>query len=316
MKSRMREICTYGSVRGNETSLSLRRKEGVAESCLLDDFMIKIKNINLNLKDTITCGQIFRFTLEDDNSYTVVLSDRVVNLYQDKNDLIVKSNNEQNLEKVIRNYLDLDRDYDKLNEEIINTDLSLQETVNACRGFKIINSPKFETIISFIISANNRVPQIQKALNNIAEKYGNKVIFDDKEYYLFPNSYDMKDCTKEELRELKVGFRDQYIYEFVNKLNNKEIDIESISNMNSDDAMNYLMENKGIGEKVASCILLFGYSRFDVFPIDTWVKKYMNDTYNIEGVKNIREFTKNKYKDYSGLAIQYMFHYKRNKEKE
>lgn len=278
--------------------------------------MIKIKDANINLKDTITCGQIFRFKEEADNSYTVVLPDRVVNLYQDKNNLLVKSNNEHDLEKVIRNYLDLDRDYDKLNKLIIDMDSSLEEIVNACRGFKIINSPKFETIISYIISANNRVPQIQKVLNNIAEKYGTKVIFEGKDYYLFPSSYDMKDCTIEELRELKMGFRDAYIYEFINSVNNNKIDIESISNMTSDYAMNYLMENKGIGEKVASCILLFGYSRFDVFPIDTWVKKYMNDTYNITGVKNIKKFTKDKYQEYSGLIIQYMFHYKRNKEKE
>lgn len=278
--------------------------------------MIKITDIDINLKDTITCGQIFRFKEEDDNSYTVILHDRVVNLYQDKNDLIVKSNNEKDLEKVVRNYLDLDRDYDSLNETIVNMDSSLKEIINSCKGFKIINSPKFETIISYIISSNNRVPQIQKALNNIAERYGDKVIFDGKEYYLFPNSYDMKDCSKEELRELKTGFRDTYIYEFINKVNNKEIDIDVVDNMNSDDAMNYLMENKGIGEKVASCILMFGYSRFDVFPIDTWVKKYMNDTYNITDVKNIKKFAKDKYQDYSGLVIQYMFHYKRNKEKE
>ncbi len=278
--------------------------------------MVVINNVDINLKDTITCGQIFRFIEEDDNSYTVILYDRVVNIKQDKNTLIVKSNKEDNLEKVIRDYLDLDRNYDKLNKSIIDIDSSLEETVNACKGFKIINSPKFETIISYMVSANNRVPQIQKVLNNIAETYGRQIVFEGKNYYLFPSSYDMKNCTKEQLRELKTGFRDTYIYEFINKINNKEIDIESISNMKSDDAMNYLMKNKGIGEKVASCILLFGYSRFDVFPIDTWVKKYMNDTYNINGVKNIKKFTKDKYKEYSGLIIQYMFHYKRNINKD
>lgn len=275
--------------------------------------MVIIKDANINLKDTITCGQIFRYIEEDDNSYTVILSDRVVNIYQDKNDLVIKSNDEENLEKVIRNYLDLDRDYNKLNKEIIKKDSFLEEIVNECEGFKIINSPKFETIISYIISANNGVPQIRNAVNNIAKKYGEKVLFNEKEYYLFPTAEDLKNVKIEEYRELKVGFRDKYIYEFVNKLNNKEIDLNLIDNMNSEDAMKYLMENKGIGEKVASCILLFGYSKFDVFPIDTWVKKYMNDTYNINGVKNIREFTKEKFKDNSGLIIQYMFHYKRNK---
>ncbi len=277
--------------------------------------MIEIKNIDINLKDTITCGQIFRFTIEDDNSYTVIMEDRVVNLKQDNNKLVVKSNNEENLEKIVRQYLDLDRDYDKLNKEIIKLDSNMESIIKACSGFKIINQPKFETIISYILSQNNRVPQISKALDNISQKYGKKVIYEDKEYYLFPNLDEIKNCTIEELRSLKTGFRDKYIYEFINKLINKEFIIDDIDFMNSIDAMNYLLQNKGIGEKVASCILLFGYSRLDVFPIDTWVKKYMKETYNITNIKDIKDFTYNKYKEYSGLVIQYMFHYKRNKEK-
>ena len=277
--------------------------------------MIEIKNIDINLKDTITCGQIFRFTIEDDNSYTVIMEDRVVNLKQDNNKLVVKSNNEENLEKIVRQYLDLDRDYDKLNKEIIKLDSNMESIIKACSGFKIINQPKFETIISYILSQNNRVPQIAKALDNISQKYGKKVIYEDKEYYLFPNLDEIKNCTIEELRSLKTGFRDKYIYEFINKLINKEFIIDDIDFMNSIDAMNYLLQNKGIGEKVASCILLFGYSRLDVFPIDTWVKKYMKETYNITNIKDIKDFTYNKYKEYSGLVIQYMFHYKRNKEK-
>ena len=83
--------------------------------------------------------------------------------------------------------------------------------------------------------------------------------------------------------------------------------------MTSDEALNYLMSFKGIGNKVASCILLFAYQKFDVYPIDTWVKKFMKDDYNIEGLKEIKEFTVKTYKEYSGLAIQYMFNYKRNK---
>ncbi len=276
--------------------------------------MLRIKDANLNLSDTITCGQIFRFSIEDDNSYTIILSDRVINIKQDNNDLIVKSNNEDNLESKVRYYLDLDRDYNKINKRILKLDPNMKKIVDDCNGFKIINQPKFETIISYILSQNNRVPQIKKALDNIAYKYGKKIIFEDKEYYLFPNSEDMKECSIEELRNLKTGFRDKYIYEFINKVNNKTIDINSISDMNSDDAMTYLLENKGIGEKVASCILLFAYSRLDVFPIDTWVKKYMKDEYNITNIKDIKRFTKDKYKEYSGLVIQYMFHYKRNKE--
>ena len=276
--------------------------------------MIKIENAFINLKDTITCGQIFRYIKESDNSYTVLLSDRVVNIKQDNNTLYVKSNDEKDLENVIKNYLDLNRDYEKLNKELLLLDKSLKDIINSCTGFKIINQPKLETYISYIISQNNGVPQIRNALNNISKTYGEKVIFEDKEYYLFPGLDSLKKITKEEFRKMKTGFRDEYLYTFIKRLSDKEFDLDLIDNMNSEKAMKYLMENKGIGEKVASCILLFSYSRFDVFPIDTWVKKYMKDTYNIEGVSNIKKFTNEKYKGYTGLVIQYMFHYKRNLE--
>lgn len=275
--------------------------------------MIIIKKVNIDLMATIECGQIFRYIKENDNSYTIILHDRVVNIRKENNDLVIKSNDENNLEKIIKNYLDLDRDYDLLNKKILEKDETLKDIINSCNGFKIINQDNFECAISYILSANNGVPQIRNALNLISEKYGKKVKFEGKEYYLFPSVKDLEAVSIEDYRNLKTGFRDKYLYEFIQKVNNKEFNLKKINDMTSDDAMKYLMTNKGIGEKVSSCILLFSYSRLDVFPIDTWVKKFMKDKYNIEGVNNIQKFTKEKYGEYSALVIQYMFHYKRNK---
>ena len=274
---------------------------------------MKLRVNNFNLKDTVTCGQIFRFYEEDDNSYTIILSDRVVNLKMDNDYLIIDSNNMDNIEEVITKYLDLDFDYDSLNKNIIDIDSSNKYLVDTCKGLKMINEPRFELIISYIMSANNGVPQIRNTLNIISEKYGTKVVFRNKDYYLFPTPSMLKNVSIEDYRNCKAGFRDKYIYEFVQKIINKEINLDSIDNMNSEDALNYLMNNKGIGEKVASCILLFGYHRFDVFPIDTWVKKYMKEKHNLDSVKAIREYMKNKYNDNCGLVIQYIFHYNRNK---
>ena len=276
--------------------------------------MLVIKNIDINLKDTITCGQIFRYYIEEDNSYTVILSDRVVNLKMDNNDLIVKSNNYDNLEIIIKDYLDLNTDYNKINKKIIKNNKDIKQIVESCSGLKMINQPKFECAISYIISQNNRVPQISKALNNISKKYGEKVIFENKEYYLFPSLDKLTKVSEEDFRKLKVGFRDEYLCGFISKLNNNEINLDYIDTLSSEDALKYLMKIKGIGEKVASCILVFSYSRYDVYPIDTWVKKYMLDKYQINNVRDIKNYTKEKYDKYSGLVIQYMFHYKRNKE--
>ena len=276
--------------------------------------MIRIKDVyNFNLHDTVTCGQIFRFKEEEDNSYTIVIHDRVINIKQEGTNLIVKSNNEDNLESIVKTYFDLDRDYDEINNELICLNKDIKDTIDKCSGLKMINQDYFETLIAYIISANNRVLMITRCLNNIAEKYGKKITFEGKNYYLFPNSLELSTCTKEELRNLKTGFRDEYIVDVVKRVNNGELNLEDIADMPTDKAMETLMQNKGIGEKVASCILLFAYFKTDVFPIDTWVKKYMLDNYNVTGVKNIREFASKNYGKYCGIAIQYMFHARRNK---
>ena len=271
---------------------------------------MKLKINNFNLKDTITCGQIFRYEEESDNSYTVILSDRVINIKQDNDYIYFTSNKEDNLKEVIINYFDLEYDYDSINDMLLNNNPELKDIINYSKGLKMINEPKLEVIISYILSQNNRVPQIKKSLDNISKEYGEEIVYNNRKYYLFPSLEKLKLAKVDDFRRLKCGFRDKYLYEFIHS----DFDINSLDNMNSKDALDILISMKGIGEKVASCILLFGYHRFDVFPIDTWVKKYMKDEYNIDTVKDIREFSKSRYKEYSGLVIQYMFNYKRNKD--
>ena len=274
--------------------------------------MLKIKN-NFDLKSTITCGQIFRFFVSNDE-YIVILKDRVISLKIDGDYIIIESNKEENLKEVIYDYFDLDRDYEKIEKNILKKDKQLKNALEYSRGLKMIHQDPFETVMSYVISQNNRVPSIANSLNLISEKYGKQVTFKDKIYYLFPNVEDLKNISVEDYRTCKVGFRDKYLCGIVKEINDNKLNLNDIYNMNGEEALNYLMSFKGIGNKVASCILLFAYQKFDVYPIDTWVKKFMKEDYNIEGEKNIKEFTYNTYKEYRRLAIQYMFNYKRNKK--
>ena len=273
---------------------------------------IELKN-NFNLDSTVTCGQIFRYYKLEDNSYDIILKDRVINVYKKDNYIIASSNNEDDLEIVVRNYFDLDNDYENINKYLLEKDSLLKDAIMFSCGLMMIRQDPFETLIEYIISANNGVPNITSALNNIAKKYGNKVLFNKKEYYLFPSYKDLKDVTKEDFRECKVGFRDKYLESIIYKLNNNIINLDDFNKLDSNEAMDKLMKNNGIGPKVASCILLFAYQGYDVFPVDTWVKKIMESNYNIIGEKNIREFASKTYGKYSALAIQYLFNYSRNK---
>ncbi len=273
--------------------------------------VIDVEN-ELDLENTLTCGQIFRYQQEIDNSFTVVISDRVINLKYDNYKLYVKSNKLDNLENVIREYLDLDRDYKSIMDKIRVMDSTLAKYLDNSLGLKMIKQDKLECIISYIISQNNSVRNIQMSLNMLSEAYGEKVEFLNKEYYLFPKLDRLASLSLEDFRKCKVGFRDKYLVGIIESINNGNFNLNMIDTLNTEEALQYLINFKGIGMKVASCILLFSYQRFDVYPVDTWVKKFMEDNYNIVGEKNIREYCKKTYGEYSGLAIQYMFNSKRN----
>ena len=235
--------------------------------------MVVIDNINnLDLDNTICCGQIFRYEKLEDDSYIVILKDRVVKLKYIDNKLYIDSNNMNNIENVIREYLDLDRDYISIIENIKECDDVLGKYLDKSIGLKMIKQDPIECIVSYIISQNNSVRNIKNSLDLISYKFGDKVMFLDKEYYLFPSIDKLSKISLEEFRECKVGFRDRYLVDIISDIVENRLNVNYIFEMNSEDSLRYLMSFRGIGMKVASCILLFAYGKYDVYPIDTWVK--------------------------------------------
>ncbi len=276
---------------------------------------MKITDINIDLDNTITCGQCFRWKKEIDNSYTIILRDRVINIKQKENSLLVESDKTENLKQIVMDYLDLFTDYTNINNILITKDKNFKKYTNESIGFKIINQDPFETLISYIISQNNSVKRIMKSIELLSKDYGEKIKFNNKEYFLFPKLSKLSTLKISDFRKYGVGFRDKYLYETIKNICNKQLDLKLIESMNSDEALKYLTLNKGIGSKVASCILLFSYRRYDVFPVDTWVKKSFLELYpNIKNTqKEIEKFAKETYGEYSAVALQYLFNYKRNK---
>ena len=275
---------------------------------------MKIKKRDINLYDTLFSGQCFRMFLEEDSSFTIVIKDRVINIKEEGDFLVIDSDKLENLENVVIEYLDLNRDYDFINKELSKRSNLIKNNLNLINGYKILKQDPFEMYISYIISQNNKVSKIQSSIDIICKKFGKKVIFRNKEYYLFPTFEELKDITYDDLKEAKVGFRDKYIINALNAIKYDKNFLENIKNMPSDEAINRLCSVKGIGLKVASCILLFGYSRMDVYPIDTWVKKYVVDNYGVkDNINVIRKLMKEEFGNSSALAIQYFFHINRNK---
>jgi len=279
-----------------------------------------IKNQNsFELKDIFECGQCFRWNEQEDGSYTGVIKNGIINVKKEDETITFTGICDKNIEEVVNEYFDLKRDYEKIKEQLGNVDEYLKTSIQYGKGIRILNQDLWETIISFIISANNNIPRIKGIIERISQKYGNEIEWNGKKYYTFPTYEQLKDVTVQEYRNLGLGFRDIRLYETTQMILNKEVDLEKLkNNPNTQEVRNELLRLSGVGPKVADCILLFSdLKRFDVFPIDVWVRRVMNDLYikeddetKVSKVK-IEKLAEEKFGDLKGLAQQYLFYWRR-----
>lgn len=270
-------------------------------------------------KHIFECGQCFRWNKEEDTSYTGVFKNNVLNVKKDGNNIIFKGICEGNIDEICKEYFDLETNYEEIKKKLSNIDEYLETSINYGEGIRILNQDLWETIISFEISANNNIPRIKGIIERISKKYGNEIKWKEKSYYTFPNIEELSKASIEDLRALGLGFRDKRIYETTQIFLNGEMNLEELKNeKDTEKVREKLLTLPGIGPKVADCILLFSLKRYEVFPIDVWVRRVMNDLYihnqDEEKVskKDLQKLAKDKYSSLAGLAQQYLFYWKRD----
>ena len=277
------------------------------------------KTNSFELKDIFDCGQCFRWNEQEDTSYTGIFKNNVLNVSKIGNDIIFEGMCDGEIEKIVKQYFDLNRDYEKIKKTLSKIDQNMKTSIEYGKGIRILNQDLWETIISFIISANNNIPRIKGIIERLSKKYGNEIIYKEKSYYTFPTPEQLKDVTVQEYRELGLGFRDIRLYETTKMILENQVNLEELrTNPNTYEVREKLLTLSGVGPKVADCILLFSdLKRFEVFPIDVWVRRVMNDLYiknedeTKVSKKQIEKIAKEKFGDLAGLAQQYLFYWRR-----
>ena len=270
-----------------------------------------------DIKAIFTCGQAFRWYEEKDGSFTTIHKNKVLNISKIDNKVIFKKTNLKDFNDIWIDYFDLKTDYEKLSNNLKTNEI-LVNAMEYGKGIRILNQNHFEMLISFIISANNMIPRIKKSIEVISMRYGKFICEDEnRKYYSFPTVEELSNATVEDLREFaKVGFRDKRIFDTVNMILNDKIDLNSFESLETDVLREELLKFSGVGNKVADCIMLFSYKRKEVFPVDVWIKRVMEELFIHKQmpVKKISSYANEIFKENAGLAQQYLFYYAR-KEK-
>ena len=266
------------------------------------------------------CGQCFRWNKEDDGSYTGVVGHNVLNVKKNENEVTITGLCSEKIEELCKKYFDLETDYEEIKEKLSKIDDNLKTSIEYGKGIRILKQDTWEALISFIISANNNIPRIKGIIERISKKYGKTIKWQGKEYYTFPTPEELSKASVADLRKLGLGFRDTRVFETTRLVNTKQIDIYELEEtMDSKRLKEELLKYPGVGPKVADCIMLFSMKKFEVFPIDVWVRRVMtelyfeNETKIVPNNKQILKYAEETFGNLAGLAQQYLFYWRREK---
>ena len=266
---------------------------------------------DFNLEATLDSGQVFGFKKHDDKVYEGVIAGRPVRLWQTQNRLYTDNGFPQ--ERLIH-FFDLDRDlssvYRILKEENIYA---------ACKkimGLRLIRQDPWEALACFILSSNNNVKRIQGIWKNLSEYYcggGSRLPAGEAGTAptAFPTASQIASSHERILRQLGLGYRApflQYTAQFVSQ-NLKYL--EWVREADYGEAKARVLALPGIGEKVADCVLLYGFQKYEAFPVDVWILRVMRKLYfrnRKVSDKKIHEFAQKKWGDKAGYVQQYLFH--------
>jgi len=274
---------------------------------------IIIENLeNFDLSDIFDCGQCFRFNRTDKidkndknggGAYEGVAFGRYLRVSQNGGKIYFGTTPED-FDNIWRVFFDIDRDYKKI-FEALRRDETLKKASDFCPGVRILRQDPFECLISFIFSANNNIPRIKKIIERLCENFGEPVEYKDKINYSFPSAERIAGLELEDLDVLKSGFRAKYIHDAAKKIADGEINLDLVYNMTLNEGSEYLQKIRGVGAKIAACVLLFAYNKLEAFPIDVWIKKVLEKYYPADF--SPREY----FGGYAGVAQEYLYYYER-----
>ena len=269
-----------------------------------------------NLDRTLDCGQCFRWERVSDNEWLGVAHGRLISVKQMGYELIIYNSTAEDFFNVWCHYFALDEDYDEIDRELLENcqNSTFVKALEQGKGIRILHQDAWESVCSFIISQNNNIPRIKKIIDAISFALGKPIDAremanhgaGDREFYSFPTPEAILEAGEEFIFSLKTGFRAKYIIDASQKWCDGTINEEELKQIESlEDAIDYLCKVKGIGLKVASCALLFGFERHDPFPIDVWMKRVLDKYFE-------KDFNPSTFGKYAGIAQQYLFDYERS----
>lgn len=288
------------------TVQSLRRRQDATREHVGS---LDAREFSLNI--TLECGQVFGWTKYDD-TYFGIIGGAAVSLRQAGDRIEFRAISGATPRSIAR-YLGLDDDLRAILEPV-RGDPFMRRVLRAVRGLRLLRQEPWHCLCSYLLSSSNRVERIDKSVKEIARRWGKRHVLAGREVYELPSPAGLARCGEPGMRLCGAGFRAPYLVRAAERVAAGEIDFDVIRRMPYDKAKETLIDLDGVGEKIADCVLLFAFSKFEAFPVDVWIKRAVEKVYfNSRTVSTgeIRRFAREHFGPYAGYAQEYIYYYAR-----
>jgi N-glycosylase/DNA lyase len=280
-----------------------------------------------NLEHTLSCGQTFRWEKRGE-WWIGVVGQAVLKLRQSEGKLSFEGSSDDLDRRFVRQYFRLDDDLCNIYSALIK-DKNVREAVEQFPGLRLLRQQPWECLISYICATYKNIPAIKQMIYNISRKFGEPIEFEGVQFYGFPRSQALARASLRDLRLCRLGYRATGVRETARLVNRGDFDLESLRNLPYVDAKRILLSLPGVGPKVADCVLLFSLDKLEAFPIDTWMKRIMLESYSeyfepgfVATLKLKRSLSRREYQalyavgrrvfgEFLGYAQEYLYHYGR-----
>ena len=261
---------------------------------------------DFSIEEIAESGQAFRIVRANGGVWRVIASSRLLYLKDIGEERYELSCSDEEFDSFWRAYFDLDTDYELYRKAALPDDEYLQRAISCGRGIRMLRQEPWEMLISFIISQRKSVPAIRTSVERLSERFGKRLDLScrsSEACYAFPEPKALAEADTKELAACGLGYRVDYVRNAARLVADGIVDLRVLAELDTAELLEALMQLKGVGIKVASCVALFGYHRLDTLPVDVWMKRVIETVYNGE--------LPEEYRQYAGVLQQYMFNYAR-----
>jgi N-glycosylase/DNA lyase len=280
-----------------------------------------------DLAATLDSGQVFRWR-EQNGSWTGVVGKNFTRLTQTREGIFAETAAPQKNWGWLREFLQTETGLEKILKTFPD-DAPMKDAVTACHGLRLLRQDPWECLASFILSSTKQIVQIRQIVALLCERFGEPIMVGtprcgvrtsqrDVPTFTFPTPQRLAAATEAELRACKMGFRAPNLLAAARQIAEGKFDLEKIRRLDYAEARAELMKLRGVGGKIADCVLLFAYGFDSAFPVDVWIERALQQLYfprRRASEPRLRRFAATHFGPHAGYAQQYLFHYMRTKLK-